>query len=93
MMTTSNGGSAPMVGAEVYTADGDKLGTVKEVAGTCFKVDARMQPDYWLARDCVASSAGNDVRLTFDKDRLDAAKVEGPEHTGLHRHDPGDTVL
>jgi hypothetical protein len=75
------------VGAEVYTADGDKLGTVKEVAGGCFKVDARMQPDYWLASDCIASGTMGDVRLTFDKDRLGDAKVDGPGHTGVHHHD------
>lgn len=93
MTMTSNGGSTPSVGAEVYTADGDKLGKVKEVVGSCFKVDAPMQPDYWLARDCVATSAGSEVRLTFAKDRLNDAKIDGPEHTGMHRHDPGDTVL
>lgn len=77
----------PAVGAEVYTADGDKLGTVKEVAGSCFKVDARMQPDYWLSSDCVTSATAGGVRLSFDKDRLGDAKVDGPGHTGVHRHD------
>ncbi len=91
-MTMANGG-APEVGATVYTADGDKLGTVKEVAGGCFKVDASMRPDYWLASDCVTSTTGDQVRLTVTKDTLDVAKVEGPGHTGIHRHDAGDTVL
>ena len=83
----------PTVGAEVYTAEGDKLGTVKEVSGSCFKVDASMRPDYWLASDCITSTTGSEVRLNVPKDRLDDAKVEGPEHTGIHRHDAGETVL
>ena len=30
--------STPAIGCEVFTVDGDKLGTVKEVQGTYFKV-------------------------------------------------------
>jgi hypothetical protein len=41
------------VGAEVYTTDGEKLGTIKEFRDTYFKVDASMQPDYWLRTDCI----------------------------------------
>jgi hypothetical protein len=87
-MDRSNVGT-PTVGAEVYTADGDKLGTVKEVAGGCFKVDAPMRPDYWLAGDCIAGGAVavGEVRLTLNKDQLGDAKVDAPEHTGVHRHD------
>ena len=81
-------GSAPTVGAEVMTADGDKLGKVKEVSGGCFKVDARMQPDYWLGTDCIAGSSAGAVRLTINKDQLGDAKDEGrKEHRGVHRHD------
>jgi hypothetical protein len=88
-MTMAEG--APTVGAEVYTADGDKLGKVKDVAGTCFKVDAPMRPDYWLAADCVTSSSAGEVRLNVTKDSLGSAKVEGPGHTGVHSHDDGGT--
>lgn len=79
-------GGPPTVGTRVMTADGDELGTVKEVSASCFKVDASMQPDYWLSTDCIAGMSGSDVRLTFTKERLGDAKVDGPEHTGLHRH-------
>lgn len=84
---------APMTGAEVYTADGEKLGTVKDVSRGCFKVDAMLHPDYWLASDCIASSTGTEVHLRFDKDRLGDAKLEGPEHTGVHRHEQGDILI
>ncbi|MFN8558961.1 MAG: PRC-barrel domain-containing protein [Dehalococcoidia bacterium] len=89
-MTTSSsfGGTTPRLGERVYTADGDELGTVKDVAGACFKVDATMQPDYWLATDCIASSAGDGIRLNFRKERLGDMKLDGPdnEHKGVHRH-------
>lgn len=86
-MTMASGG-VPAVGAEVLTADGDKLGTVKEVSGSCFKVDAPMRPDYWLGTDTVASSTGGVVRLTLAKDGLGEAKKDGQrEHQGVHPHD------
>ena len=86
-------GGAPAVGARVTTADGDELGTVKEVSGGCFKVDAPMQPDYWLASDCIADAAAGGVRLRISKDQLSDAKLEGPEHTGVHRHQDGDILI
>lgn len=74
------------IGAPVRTADGKELGKVKEVIGGCFKVDAPMQPDYWLAADCVTSNSGEAVNLKFDRNELEGAKQEGPEHSGYHRH-------
>lgn len=64
------------IGSDIYTSDGSKLGTVKEVEGTYFKVDAPMQPDYWLSSDCVRGGTGasNRVDLTFDKSELDTYK-------------------
>ncbi len=85
-MAGGYGGGVPTVGTRVVTADGTELGTVKEVSGTCFKVDVPRRPDYWLASDCIASGSGDQVRLSVTKDHLDTAKVEGPEHTGVHRH-------
>ena len=45
----------PAVGTEVMTLDGDTLGTVKEVSGSCFKVDAPLRPDYWLGIDTIGA--------------------------------------
>jgi hypothetical protein len=77
-----------MLGARVMTSDGDELGKVKEVAGTCFKVDASMQPDYWLANDTIADAAGSTIQLAIPKDQVGDAKLDGSEHRGVHRHDP-----
>jgi hypothetical protein len=79
-------GTMPISGARVVTADGEELGTVKEVAGSCFKVDVSMQPDYWLSRDTIAGGSAMDVRLTITKDRVGDFKVDGPEHRGVHHH-------
>jgi hypothetical protein len=83
---TNYGGSTPTIGARVVTSDGEELGKVKEISGTCFKVDAPMQPDYWLATDCVSTGAGDVVRLTFAKSRLGDVKQDGPDHKGFHPH-------
>ena len=67
-------------GAEVYTTDGEKLGTVKTLRGDCFQVDAPMQRDYWLLTDCVAeANVGGRVTVTFDKDHLDDFKQKMAE--------------
>lgn len=62
-------------GLPVYTTDGSKLGDVKEVRDSYFKVDASMQPDYWLANDCIRGGFGADrLTVSFDKDHLDDFK-------------------
>ena len=83
----------PTTGATVYSADGEHLGTVKAVSGSCLQVDAPLRPDYWLAPDCVASSTATEVRLSVTKDRLRDEQLEGPDHRGVHRHVQGDILL
>ena len=69
--------NTPTIGCEVYTTDGSKLGTVKEVDGAYFKVDAPMSPDYWLAAECIrGGTMGNRVDVMFAKDQLDSYKRE-----------------
>jgi hypothetical protein len=66
------------VGAEVYTSDGDKIGEVREVQQGSFKVNAAMQPDYWLSIHTVASTDGNRVTLGFDKNGIGDYKSSEP---------------
>jgi len=77
----------------VLTADGKELGRVKEVSDTCFKVDVSMRPDYWLASSYVSSATSSEVRLSVTTGSLDAAKVDGPGHLGIHGHGGGNTVI
>jgi hypothetical protein len=65
-------------GAEVFTTDGDKIGEINEVRQGSFKVNAAMQPDYWLSIHTVATAAGNRVTLSFHKDRLGEYKSSEP---------------
>ena len=67
------------LGAHVFTLDGDDLGKVKEVYGEFFKVDASMQPDYWLRTSCIRTASSGRVDLSFDKDHLGDFKVSDPE--------------
>ena len=67
------------LGAPVFTPDGDRVGTVKEVQGRCFKIDAPMAPDYWLSTDCIRTSSGRaGVTLAVDPDRLPEHEVTNP---------------
>ncbi len=65
-------------GAEIYTRDGEKLGTVKAVRTDCFQVDAPMHRDYWLRNDSVDGGGMGSGRVTvaFDKNHVDDYKVE-----------------
>ncbi|MEO6045197.1 MAG: hypothetical protein ABIQ47_14955 [Tepidiformaceae bacterium] len=69
-------------GAEIYTTDGEKLGTVKAVRSGFFQVDAPMKKDYWLRDDCVdgggAAAAGR-VTVSFEKDHVDDFKQKMPD--------------
>src|SRR5215207_5048826 len=62
-------------GADVLTADGDKVGEVKEIRGGYFKVNAHLQLDYWLQRQFVTSNADGKVTMSFTKDELGDYKV------------------
>lgn len=76
-MTMGQMRDIPM-GSPVYTADNDKIGTVKEVQGTSFKVDASGQPDYWLPASAVMSATLDRVMVSFRKDSLGDYKMNKP---------------
>ena len=65
-------------GGPVYTSDGDKLGTVKDVLGDTFKLDVTGQPDYWLRTGDILTSAVDRITMRFDKDHLGDFKVDQP---------------
>jgi hypothetical protein len=66
-------------GWPVFTRDGENLGKVRDVRGNCFKVDAPMEPDYWLRRDCVSSTSNQRVTTSFEKSRVDDYKLDDDE--------------
>lgn len=85
-MTTKYSDRTPAVGDRVLMTDGEEFGKVTEVSGSCFKVDAPMQSDYWLSADCIASAEPGQVNLRFTKESLGQARDEGREHAGYHQH-------
>ena len=66
------------IGCPVYTSDGDKLGTVKDLAGDTFKLDVSGQPDYWLRSTDVLNAAVDRITMRFNKDHLGDYKTEQP---------------
>ncbi len=80
--------SNPAVGSLVVTKDGKELGRVKEISGSCFKVDAPMQADYWLATDVIRDAAEGPIVLTLESKDLDESKMDAPgaRHQGWHKH-------
>ncbi len=61
-------------GQMVLTVDNSRLGTVKEVTDTHFKVDVRFRRDYWLSREYVAFVDERAVGLSFRSDETELYK-------------------
>lgn len=81
-------------GMAVYDADGTELGTVKEIRGDSFKVNAPMQPDYWLRIDSVSMSGGRVVVSggaeryeNVEQMRTGGTERETHTHRETHDHD------
>lgn len=68
----------PTIGHEVYTRDGERLGTVKQIMGEYFKVDVPMNLDYWLASECISGTLGNRIDVVFPKHDLAMYRREIP---------------
>lgn len=64
------------VGARVMTADGQDAGTVKEIVGPFFKVDAPMAPDYWLPASLVRDHDESSITLGADREALGGYEVD-----------------
>ncbi len=67
-----------LVGVEVFTSDGARLGKVGEVQDAAFKVDAPFKPDYWLPLNTMASVDEDRISLTFPEDQLGTYKRDEP---------------
>jgi hypothetical protein len=73
-------------GLTVYTADGEKLGTIKEIAKegdhTYFRIAVRLRPDYWLGANWASHTEERDgdecLILEFPKELLDTYKLPQP---------------
>ena len=75
------------VGAEVVTADGHKLGTVKTVRESAFEVDAPMQFNYWLEATLVKEALAERLTLNFAEAELAGYKMDRPFDHNAFRDD------
>lgn len=62
------------IGRPIFTADGEKLGEVKEIEAGGIRVRVTLGKDYWLARRDVEADDEDRVVLAFRKDELDEYK-------------------
>ena len=64
-----------IVGTPIHSADAEEIGTVKEVSGAYFKIDAPMAPDFWLPVSLVRSAHHAAVVLQINKDAIGGYEV------------------
>jgi hypothetical protein len=83
-MTTYRGNAT--LGARVLSAEGEELGEVGRIAGTCFRVEAPDKPDYWLGADTIAKVSGAGVRVNLPKDFFVHPRFDPQAHHGYHHH-------
>jgi hypothetical protein len=81
-MTTGRGSAVATIGAPVTSADGKRLGVVKETRADRFLVDVRWAPDYWLGNEIIDNSSEELVQLLITREGIGPAKlhdtVNGP---------------
>jgi hypothetical protein len=82
-----NDSMMPVQGFNVLTAEHELLGTVKEVMGDCFKIDAPLAPDYWLGADTISTVNGENIMLRLRREEVNDQKMSAPDtHLGIHKH-------
>lgn len=66
-------------GLPIYTIDGEKIGTVKDLYGDYIRVSPTLWPDFWVSRKYVQSFTAERVTLMFEKAHLGDYKEPAPE--------------
>lgn len=80
-MDRSNITQTLSTGTAIMTKDGARLGSVKEVTGRCFKVDAPFHNDYWLSMDLVETTNDTGIILELTAAGVAEHQMDGPELT------------
>lgn len=81
-----NTGAPLRMGEPVFTLDNKRLGTVKDVTETHFKVDAKFRKDYWLARDRIAYVDAECVGMSWRSNEAELYKLNDPNRDGIARN-------
>ena len=69
-------------GDPVETSDGTVIGRVAEVRGAYFRVDVRLEADFWLETARIRSAGTGSVLLDFPGDELNAHRLTSPPDEG-----------
>jgi hypothetical protein len=85
-----NTGTPLRLGEPVYTLDNKRLGTVKDVNETHFKVDAKFRKDYWLSRDRIAYVDEDCVGMSWRSDEAELYKIGDPNRDVFARDIRGE---
>ena len=64
-------------GREVYSVEGEKLGTLSEISGSYLHVNAAWKRDYWLSAEYIDRTNGG-VYMNFPRNQLDHYKLAEP---------------
>jgi hypothetical protein len=76
-------------GMLVFTSDGDEMGRVKRIDGSCFQIDVILHRDLWLDRGAVESTELGVVQLNIPKDAFNQQTSYDTGHTGIDTDHPG----
>ncbi|MBI5284975.1 MAG: hypothetical protein HY874_07760 [Chloroflexi bacterium] len=84
--------AAPAAGGEVYSSEGLPVGKIARVSGRFMRIDAPMQPDYWLCVDDIVSLDDGAVTLAYPHPAVPQHKLHAPRSD--QAPDPGvDPIL
>jgi hypothetical protein len=85
--STETSDRMPAPGTRVTSADGETVGTVRNVHGGYFELEARMGQDFWLSRAYVGTADEREVCLNISRQEVDAHRLSAP---GLETSDDAD---
>jgi len=68
----------PEPGLAVISDDGNRLGKVKEVSGSYFKVDVPMHRDYWLSAELIREEDNEAVVLEVPRKEVSDHRMAEP---------------
>lgn len=70
--------AAPAAGCEVFSSEGLPVGTIDRVSGRFMRVNAPMQPDYWLCIDDIVTREDGAVTLAYPHPAVPQHRLHAP---------------
>lgn len=73
--TEGHDACVPRIGIDIYTFDGERLGTVAAIRRHHFKVRRRFMPGYWLSNELIHDCTPGRATLYIPRESIDAFRV------------------